>query len=245
MVLAGLAFQPERWAAGVDTVGISSLVTFLENTSSYRRAHREQEYGSLERDREFLERASPLNRIDDVHAPLFVIHGANDPRVPFSEAQQVASAVRANGIACELVVYDDEGHGLAKRVNRLDAYPGRWPSCGTHWPRDLRPALTGRSPDARAERIGWGGPRAGEAEPSLDAPSHDPPARAGAQRRHRGGPRRRRPRARPPSRPSRRRHHDPRLDRRAAAVGPPGVARPLRAVGPPHAGAVRPHLHRP
>ncbi|CAA9277268.1 MAG: Acylamino-acid-releasing enzyme [uncultured Actinomycetospora sp.] len=123
MVLAGLAFQPGLWAGGVDIVGISSLVTFLENTSPYRRAHREREYGSLERDREFLERASPLNRIGDVRAPLFVIHGANDPRVPLSEAEQVAAAVRANGVEVEMVVYDDEGHGLAKRANRLDAYP--------------------------------------------------------------------------------------------------------------------------
>lgn len=123
MVLAGVAFQPQRWAAGVDIVGISSLVTFLENTSPYRRAHREREYGSLERDREFLESASPLNRISDVRAPLFVIHGRNDPRVPLSEAEQVAAAVRENGVDVELVVYDDEGHGLAKRANRLDAYP--------------------------------------------------------------------------------------------------------------------------
>jgi dipeptidyl aminopeptidase/acylaminoacyl peptidase len=123
MVLAGVTFQPERWAAGVDIVGISSLVTFLENTSPYRRAHREREYGSLERNREFLESASPLNRISDVRAPLFVIHGRNDPRVPLSEAEQVAAAVRENGVEVELVVYDDEGHGLAKRVNRLDAYP--------------------------------------------------------------------------------------------------------------------------
>lgn len=123
MVLAGVAFQPERWAAGVDIVGISSLVTFLENTSPYRRAHREREYGSLERDREFLESASPLTCISDVRAPLFVIHGRNDPRVPLSEAEQVAAAVRENGVEVELVVYDDEGHGLAKRANRLDAYP--------------------------------------------------------------------------------------------------------------------------
>lgn len=123
MVLAGLAFQPGLWAAGVDIVGISSLVTFLENTSPYRRAHREREYGSLEHDRAFLERASPLTRIDEVRAPLFVIHGANDPRVPLSEAEQVAAAVRGNGVEVEMVVYDDEGHGLAKRANRLDAYP--------------------------------------------------------------------------------------------------------------------------
>jgi dipeptidyl aminopeptidase/acylaminoacyl peptidase len=123
MVLAGLAFQPELWAAGVDVVGISSLVTFLENTSAYRRAYREREYGSLADDREFLEKASPLSRLGDMRAPLFVVHGANDPRVPLSEAEQIAAALRSRGIDCELRVYPDEGHGLAKRANRLDAYP--------------------------------------------------------------------------------------------------------------------------
>lgn len=123
MVLAGLAFQPERWAAGVDIVGISSLVTFLQNTSPYRRAAREREYGSLESDLQFLRDASPLSRVDAITAPLFVIHGANDPRVPLSEAEQLVAAVRENGVECELLVFLDEGHGLAKRTNRLDAYP--------------------------------------------------------------------------------------------------------------------------
>jgi dipeptidyl aminopeptidase/acylaminoacyl peptidase len=123
MVLAGLAFQPTLWAAGVDIVGMSSLVTFLENTSAYRRAYREREYGRLDRDREMLQAASPLNRIRDVQAPLFVIHGANDPRVPLSEAAQVVEAVRSRGLECPLLVYSDEGHGLGKRANRLDAYP--------------------------------------------------------------------------------------------------------------------------
>ena len=123
MVLAGLAFQPELWAAGVDIVGISSLVTFLENTSAYRRAQREREYGSLEHDRDFLIAASPLTRIDSIRAPLFMIHGANDPRVPLGEAEQVHAALTARGQECELLVYADEGHGLAKRANKLDAYP--------------------------------------------------------------------------------------------------------------------------
>lgn len=123
MVLAGLAFQPALWAAGVDIVGIASLVTFLENTSDYRRAVREREYGSLTDDREFLELASPLNRVDDIRAPLFVIHGANDPRVPLSEAEQIAEALAKRDIPCQLLVYADEGHGLAKLHNRLDAYP--------------------------------------------------------------------------------------------------------------------------
>jgi dipeptidyl aminopeptidase/acylaminoacyl peptidase len=123
MVLAGLAFQPDLWAAGVDIVGISSLVTFLENTSAYRRAYREREYGSLAQDREFLHEASPLTRIDQVKAPLFIIHGANDPRVPLSEAEQIHAALTARGQECELLVYGDEGHGLAKRSNRADALP--------------------------------------------------------------------------------------------------------------------------
>jgi dipeptidyl aminopeptidase/acylaminoacyl peptidase len=123
MVLAGLAFQPELWAAGVDIVGVASLVTFLENTSDYRRAYREREYGTLARDREFLHAVSPLTRIDDIRAPLFIIHGANDPRVPLSEAEQIHAAMTSRGRECELLVYADEGHGLARRVNRLDAVP--------------------------------------------------------------------------------------------------------------------------
>ncbi len=123
MVLAGLAFQPDRWAAGVDIVGISDLVTFLQNTSDYRRAHRELEYGSLERDREFLAAASPRRHVDAMRAPLFIIHGRNDPRVPVSEAEAMAEELAARGVRCELVVYEDEGHGLARLANRLDAYP--------------------------------------------------------------------------------------------------------------------------
>jgi dipeptidyl aminopeptidase/acylaminoacyl peptidase len=123
MVLAGVSMQPERWAAGVDIVGMSSLVTFLENTSDYRRAIREREYGTLAEDRAFLEKASPITYLDDIVAPLFVIHGANDPRVPLSEAEQIKAALDGKGIPCELRVYDDEGHGLSKRANRIDAYP--------------------------------------------------------------------------------------------------------------------------
>lgn len=122
MVLAGLAFQPDLWAAGVDIVGISDLVTFLEHTSDYRRAHREREYGSLVDDREFLERASPLRSVDNIRAPLFVIHGRNDPRVPVSEAEQLVAHLVARGVPCELSIYEDEGHGLARLPNRIDAY---------------------------------------------------------------------------------------------------------------------------
>jgi dipeptidyl aminopeptidase/acylaminoacyl peptidase len=123
MVLACLAFEPDRWAAGIGVVPISSFVTFLRNTSEYRRAFREREYGSLERDLNFLREVSPITHVDRIRAPLFLIHGANDPRVPLGEAEQIHRALTARGVRCELLVYDDEGHGLQKLANRLDAYP--------------------------------------------------------------------------------------------------------------------------
>ena len=122
MVLSAMTTYPDLWAAGVDIVGISNFVTFLENTSSYRRAHREAEYGSLAKDREFLESISPLNHVDKIQAPLMVIHGANDPRVPLSEAKQLVSALEDRSIPVEFLVFDDEGHGLAKRKNQISAY---------------------------------------------------------------------------------------------------------------------------
>jgi len=123
MVLAALTEYPELWSAGVDIVGIANLVTFLENTGSYRRALREPEYGSLEGDREFLESISPIHKAERIAAPLMVIHGKNDPRVPVGEAEQIVDRVRKNGGTVEYLLYEDEGHGLAKLANRLDAYP--------------------------------------------------------------------------------------------------------------------------
>jgi len=123
MVLSALTTYPELWVAGVDIVGISSFVTFLENTSDYRRAHREAEYGSLARDRAFLESVSPIKHVDRIRAPLLVIHGANDPRVPLGEAQQLVAALHARGVPVELLVFDDEGHGIMKLKNKLVAYP--------------------------------------------------------------------------------------------------------------------------
>jgi dipeptidyl aminopeptidase/acylaminoacyl peptidase len=122
MVLAGLAFQPELWAAGIEMVGISSLVTFLENTSDYRRAAREREYGSLADDRDFLVEASPMTHIDAIRAPLFIQHGANDPRVPVGESEHIARVLTEKCIRCELVVYDDEGHMIEKLPNRIDCF---------------------------------------------------------------------------------------------------------------------------
>ncbi|WP_018258015.1 S9 family peptidase [Halomicrobium katesii] len=122
MVLAAMTEYPDLWAAGVDVVGIANFVTFLENTGDWRRSLREAEYGSLEDDREFLESVSPIHSADQIAAPLFVIHGENDPRVPVGEAEQIADAVRERDVPVELLVFDDEGHGIAKRENRIEAY---------------------------------------------------------------------------------------------------------------------------
>ncbi len=122
MVLAALAFQPELWAAGIECVGIASLVTFLENTSPYRRAAREREYGSLERDRAFLVEASPLTHIDAIRAPLFIQHGRNDPRVPVSESEHIHAVLVEKGLPCELLIFEDEGHTVAKLSNRIETF---------------------------------------------------------------------------------------------------------------------------
>ncbi|MFQ5593385.1 MAG: alpha/beta fold hydrolase [Anaerolineae bacterium] len=132
MVLAAMTTYPDLWAAGVDIVGISNFVTFLENTSEYRRAHREAEYGSLERDREFMESIAPINHVDKITAPLMVIHGANDPRVPVSEAEQLVAALKARGVPVEFLVFDDEGHGLVKLKNKQVAYPAIVEFLNTH-----------------------------------------------------------------------------------------------------------------
>ncbi len=122
MVLAALTEYPDLWAAGVDIVGIANFVTFLENTGEWRRELREAEYGSLEDDRELLESISPLNNVESVEAPLFVLHGENDPRVPVSEAHQIVEEARAQGVPVRELVFEDEGHGIVKLENKIEAY---------------------------------------------------------------------------------------------------------------------------
>ncbi len=120
MVLASLVHYNDRLAGGVDIVGISNFVTFLENTKGYRRNLRRPEYGD-ERDpkmRAFLESISPLNHADRISKPLFIIQGLNDPRVPASEAEQILAAVRANGGDAWYLLARDEGHGFRKKGNR-------------------------------------------------------------------------------------------------------------------------------
>jgi dipeptidyl aminopeptidase/acylaminoacyl peptidase len=121
MVLAALTEYPQRWAAGVDIVGIANFVTFLENTGDWRRQLREAEYGSLAEDRDFLESISPLSNIDAIEAPLLVLHGANDPRVPVGEAEQIAEEASEH-VPTRKLIFEDEGHGFSKLENRIEAY---------------------------------------------------------------------------------------------------------------------------
>lgn len=123
MVLSAITTYPDLWAAAIDIVGIANFVTFLENTHPWRRKLRASEYGSLENDREFLEEISPIRHVERISAPLFVIHGANDPRVPIGEAEQIVDALRQRQVPVEYLRFEDEGHGLIKRANRLVAYP--------------------------------------------------------------------------------------------------------------------------
>jgi dipeptidyl aminopeptidase/acylaminoacyl peptidase len=120
MVLASMTNYNDRLAGGIDIVGISNFSTFLKNTQGYRRDLRRVEYGD-ERDpamAAFHERIAPLNNAAKITKPLFVIQGANDPRVPISEADQIVSRVRGNGGEVWYMVAKDEGHGFAKKVNR-------------------------------------------------------------------------------------------------------------------------------
>ena len=120
MVLASLVHFGDRIRAGCDVVGISSFITFLENTADYRRDLRRAEYGD-ERDpdmRKHFEAIDPLNHVDEIKSALFVAQGANDPRVPASEAEQIVSAVRGAGHDVWYMLAKNEGHGFSKRENR-------------------------------------------------------------------------------------------------------------------------------
>jgi dipeptidyl aminopeptidase/acylaminoacyl peptidase len=119
MSLAVATTYPERIAGSIDVVGIANFVTFLERTESYRRDLRRVEYGD-ERDpkmREFLTRISPVNNATKITRPLFVVHGRNDPRVPYTEAEQIVETVRKNGTPVWYLLADNEGHGFAKKEN--------------------------------------------------------------------------------------------------------------------------------
>lgn len=119
MTLAVATTYDERIRSALSVVGISNIVTFLERTESYRRDLRRVEYGD-ERDekmRAFLTKIAPLNNASKITKPLFIVQGKNDPRVPYTEAEQMVEIVRKNGTPVWFLMANDEGHGFAKKRN--------------------------------------------------------------------------------------------------------------------------------
>jgi dipeptidyl aminopeptidase/acylaminoacyl peptidase len=120
MTLAVSTFYSDRIKCSVDIVGMSNLVTFLEHTEGYRRDLRRVEYGD-ERDpkmHEFLEKIAPMNNIEKIKKPMMVVAGKNDPRVPVSESEQIAAALKKQGTPVWFLIGKDEGHGFRKKTNQ-------------------------------------------------------------------------------------------------------------------------------
>jgi prolyl oligopeptidase PreP (S9A serine peptidase family) len=117
--LMAMTYFAGTFDAGVSEVGIANLLTFLENTAPYRRALRASEYGDPVKDREALIKLSATSYVDRLKAPLLIIQGVNDPRVPVGEALLMHESLQKRGIASQLILFADEGHGTSKRGNRV------------------------------------------------------------------------------------------------------------------------------
>ena len=119
MSLAVMTHYADRLVGGVERYGISNFITFLNNTEAYRRDNRRAEYGDerVPAMRAVFERISPLNNVARITKPMLVMQGANDPRVPQSESDQVVASIRKNGVETWYVVFADEGHGFLKKHN--------------------------------------------------------------------------------------------------------------------------------
>jgi dipeptidyl aminopeptidase/acylaminoacyl peptidase len=127
MVLAALTFTPNEFALGLDWVGPSNLFTLLESIPAYWEPYRNYFYSeignpAIPEDSARMYRQSPVNFADRIVKPLFIVQGRNDPRVKVAESDQIVDAARKNGKHVEYQIYEDEGHGLRKRENKLKAY---------------------------------------------------------------------------------------------------------------------------
>ncbi len=115
--LVAMTMFAGTYDAGAAIVGISNLETFLRNTAPYRRILRISEYGDPDKDGDVLKKLSPVTYLDRVKAPLLVIQGVNDPRVPAGEAIQIHDLLEKRGASSPLILFADEGHGASKRAN--------------------------------------------------------------------------------------------------------------------------------
>jgi dipeptidyl aminopeptidase/acylaminoacyl peptidase len=118
--LVGLTRYPHVWRAGVNLFGVANWVTFMRTTTGYIREVFKVEIGNPDRDRALLEELSPIRDVVKIRSPLFVYAGANDPRVPRSESDQIVNALRTRGVPVEYMVADDEGHSLARRKTQIE-----------------------------------------------------------------------------------------------------------------------------
>ena len=122
MVLAAVTEYSALWRCAVDLYGIADFGTLLEATGPWRRGHRAAEYGDPVRHRALFDRISPIRHVDRIRVPMLVLHGTRDPRVAFSESEQVVGALRARGRAVEFEVFDYAGHGFVRAADKVRVY---------------------------------------------------------------------------------------------------------------------------
>ncbi len=120
--LVGATFTPNAFKCAISMVGPSNLNTLIESFPDYWKPMIAMWHKRVGEDREFLWSRSPLSRVDDIRIPILIAQGENDPRVKRAESEQIVAAMKERGIAHEYVMYENEGHGLAKPENRLDFY---------------------------------------------------------------------------------------------------------------------------
>lgn len=123
--LCGMAFRPDTFCCGVDIVGPSNLLTFLNSIPAYWEVMRkllDDRVGRAVEDEEMLKERSPLFHADNISKPLLIAQGANDPRVKQAESEQIVDAMNRSGKPVEYMLFEDEGHGFARPENRLRFY---------------------------------------------------------------------------------------------------------------------------
>ncbi|MGB7842365.1 MAG: S9 family peptidase [Salinimicrobium sp.] len=126
-VLRGMTKTPEKYACGVDYVGVSNLNTFMSTIPPYWEKYRDMMYKiwynpNLPEEKAIMDEISPALHVDKIENPVFVVQGANDPRVNIDEADQIVESLRERGVEVPYMVKYDEGHGFGKEKNRLDLY---------------------------------------------------------------------------------------------------------------------------
>ncbi|MBV8913556.1 MAG: S9 family peptidase [Acetobacteraceae bacterium] len=122
MVMAAVTEYPELWKAAINFYGIADFVTLLEQTGPWRQAHRSDEYGDIARHRALFDRISPIRHIDRVRAPLLVLHGTRDPRVPFGESVQIVEALQLRQRKVRFETFDYAGHGFIRPDDKVRVY---------------------------------------------------------------------------------------------------------------------------